>query len=111
MAVQDEPEGIGLEPRKFGDDSDENALHPLLMERAGEMMVVDDEISVLRSQDHRDHMAPEELGPLVARLFEPRLSLGLDLAHPDGDLRGSQIVDIDRMQNGFAARNHRTSPS
>jgi len=83
--------------------------HGLLMERAGEIVVVDHVVSALRTQDHGKQVPAAEFRALVALLGAPRLALGLNLAHPDRDLRRAQVVDGDQMQNGFADRYHRAS--
>src|SRR5260221_500789 len=96
VVVEDEPKSVGLEPRQFRHHSDEHVLGSLFVESADKMVVIDHVVSVLRSQDHWDHVPTEKLGALIALLGAPRLAFGLNLSHAYGDLRGPQRIDRNR---------------
>jgi hypothetical protein len=104
--VQDEPEGIAFEPAEVRDDHNEHVLDALIMERSGEVVMIDDIMSVFRPENDGDHVPTEEFGALLRAFLAPAFPFGLDLTHPHRDLRRVQVSDLDRVETGFANGGH-----
>src|SRR5262249_54060551 len=100
--VEHDPEGIPIERVQVGDQRRVDLGLSLLEQRTGEVVVIDDVEAVLRPMDDWDHVLAEELGLLLAFVLAPALAFLLDLAHADGDLSRPQVVDRDRLEEGFA---------
>jgi hypothetical protein len=80
------PKAVSGQTAKVGDDRHEHASHALFIERARQMMVID-EIVAIQTKDRRHHMGGEELGQQVRRrLFFPGVPLLVNLVHADRDL-------------------------
>ena len=69
------------------------------MQRAGEVVVVDQPIGFVRPQYGRDHVAAKELAPRRAIHRAPLGPLLGDFGQPDGQLGGAQRVDRDGVQH------------
>ena len=64
--VEVRPERLLVELAEVGDDRDRDLLDAFVVQRAGEVMVVDEVMPLLRAVDHRDQVAAEE-PPCVRR--------------------------------------------
>ncbi len=104
--VEHDPERVGLERLEIGNHGDQHVLLALVEQRAGEVMMIDDVGTLLRPEDDRDHVLAQIFALLLSLVLAPALALLPDLAHADGDLRGAQVPDRDRMQDGLTYRNH-----
>ena len=71
-----------------------------------QMVVIDDVVVFLGTEHDRDHVLAEEFGALLRALLAPARPLGRDLAHPDGDLGGTQFLDWERLDVGLANGGH-----
>src|SRR5262245_60422638 len=71
------------------------------------MVVIDDIMALLRSENDRDHMFAQEFGALCGAFLAPALSLGLHLAHADRDLRRAKVRDRNWLEKGLAYVAHR----
>ena len=91
-----------VELGQIGNDGNRRIFDPFVMQRAGEMMMIDDVMALFRPEDHRDHVPAEKLFAFFNRCFAPAFTLRHDLAHADGDLGRTQIGNVDRRQNGLA---------
>src|SRR5262249_9615769 len=77
------------------------------------VVMVDDEVVIFGSKDHRNHVTPEILRCLLVAcltLFPPAPPLGLDLAHADRELSRAQLFDGDRRQDQSSNLLHRVLP-
>jgi hypothetical protein len=112
--IEHDPERRFLQRMKIRHDGDQHFLDTLLLERAGEVVVIDHVMPLLRAKQHRDHVASEELTTVTVGALTPVLALLLDLAHADRDLRRAQF----RNRHGYEDRlsvverllRHRWSP-
>jgi len=106
--VHDEPEGIRFQPAEVGDDGDDDVLDAFIVQRASQMMVINDVVTLFRSEDDRDHVLAEEFRALfpIRLLFAPTLALGHDLAHANRDLGWAQACDMNWMENGLTNSSH-----
>ena len=96
--IHDRPERVAVERAQIGDDRHGDFLDAFLMQRQRQMMMVDDEIALLRPEDHRDHVLAEKFTAFLHADFAPVLALGLDLAHADSDLGRTKFGNGDRGQ-------------
>ena len=78
------------------------SLTPSSMQRKRQMMMVDDIVPALRTENHRDNVLAEEPFAFFCSGLAPALALGLNFAHADRDLRRTQIGDGDRSHHRFA---------
>ena len=105
VIAEHEPKGVELESLQIFYDRDQPTLHSLIVERSRKIVVIEDLMTILWSEDHRVFgpriigiiWFAEEFPTFAAFLRAPRLSLSCHLAHSYGDLRRAQIVDFDRM--------------
>jgi hypothetical protein len=104
--LHDKPEGILIELAEIGNDCDSYILDTLIMQRACKMMMVNDVMPALWTEDHGDHMFAEKFVTFLCAFITPTLSFGLDLTHPDGDLRWTQVQYSDRLKKRLADRGH-----
>ena len=58
-------------------------------------------MAVFRSENDRDHMLAEELGAFLRALLAPARALGLNFAHPHGNLCRTQRGDRDGFDKGI----------
>ncbi len=65
------PEFGRVELVEIGDDGDEDAVDPFVMQRAREVMVVDQKTLLAGSDDDRHHVMAEEIGQLFRILLLP----------------------------------------
>src|SRR5262249_1157972 len=105
--IEHHPECVAIERSEIRHDGDQHVLLTLVEQRAREVMMIDDVVVLLRPEDDRDHMLAETLALLLAFVLTPALALLLHLAHADRDLRGTQVLDRNRMKYGLAYGNHR----
>ena len=68
------------------------------MEREGKVVVINDIVALLGSENDRDHMLAQEFGALRVAFLTPALSFHLHLPHADGDLCRTKFRDWDRME-------------
>ena len=61
VIIEDGPESVLLEPLQIHKDGYECVLDALFVECANEMVMVDDVVPILRSQDDRDQVLREEV--------------------------------------------------
>jgi hypothetical protein len=106
--VEKDPERILLQPAQIGDHRGGDRFDALLVQGAGEVVMIGDIGAVVGAEHDRNHVAGEEGAGLVAVLLFPVQALGLDLAHADGDLRRPQIRKRGRVEDRVA--NHRAPP-
>ena len=95
---------------KIRHDGDQHFLDTLLLERAGEMVLIDHVMPLLRAKQHRDHVASEELTTVTVGALTPVLALLLDLAHADRDLRRAQFRNRHGYEDRLSVVEHRWSP-
>ncbi len=69
--------------------------------------MVDDVAALLGSDHHRDHVPPQEGGPVLVEVLAPLPLFLVHLPQADGDLGRSQIGELDRIDQGFAVGRHR----
>src|SRR5262249_26297701 len=109
-AVVDEREELVLfESTQVGDGSDQDLLGPGLEQRAAQVMMIDDEVAILWTQQDRKHVAGQELGLLFAAFLPPTANPSLHLAHADGDLGLAKLTTGNPPQNRNANRWHAIS--
>ena len=94
----------------MGDHGHQHVLDAFVVQRSGEMMVVDDVMPLLRAEDDRDRVPAEKLGAFLPLVLAPALSFLVDLAHAHGDLGGAQARNRHRMENRLAYDNHGCLP-
>src|SRR5262249_5780273 len=71
------------------------------------MVVIDDIMALLRSENDGDHMFAQEFGALCCAFLAPALSLGLHVAHADRDLRRAKVRDRNWLEKRLAYVAHR----
>src|SRR5215469_5235334 len=104
--VHDKPEGIAIEVAQIRNDGDSHLLDTLVEQCTCKMMVINDVMPVLWTKDHGDHMFAEKLLGLVCALSTPTLAFDLDLAHPDGDLRRTEVQNGDGLKKRLTDGGH-----
>jgi hypothetical protein len=92
--VEKDPKRFFVDLAQIGHDGNEHVLPALLMERKGEVMVIDNVVVLLGPQDYGYHVGLEKLQFLFRTFRSPEFPFGFNLAHADGYLRGSQLVDV-----------------
>src|SRR3974377_1380494 len=70
------------------------------------MMVIDDVVSILGAEDHRNHMIAKKLFAFFGLHLPPAFTLLGNFTHSDGDLGWTQIRNRDRFKNWFSNSNH-----
>jgi hypothetical protein len=103
--IEEHPECLTAERAEVGDHGREHFLLPLIMQGAGEMVMIDDERSFLRPEDDRDHV-PAKVPATGVALLTPPISLSFDLAKTNRQLGWTKVVDRDRNKHGFSAVSH-----
>ena len=93
---------VGRKTTEVRHDIDENAFEALVMERPGEMVVVNQVTLPFEASDHRHHVRAEEFGQVARRLHPPGVALPLNLLHPHRDLGRPQAQNGRRVENRFA---------
>jgi len=101
VEVHDVPERFGVELGEVGDDGDEDAADAFVVQRAGEMMMVDEVTPVARAEHHRDHVMGEEISEALCAARFPRFALARDFAHPESHLGRTQVEHGSRVQGRF----------
>src|SRR5690348_8781878 len=96
--VEDDPERILVHRPEISDDVNEDVLDLLIEEGACEVVMVDEVVPLLGTEDHRDHMAAEEIRPLARRHLPPMPALFRHLAEAHGDLGGMELRDRYRLE-------------
>ena len=96
------PEMVGGEAAEVGDDGDEHALDALLVERARQMVMVDQVVGAPEAGNDRHHVRLEEFGQILRRLRPPGVPLLIDLVHAERDLGWPKAQDRRRVENRFA---------
>jgi hypothetical protein len=89
LVVHHSPKGILLDHSEIADHGDQNVLDALVMQRAGEMVMVDNIIALVRPVHDGDHVLADDLALLPSLLLPEALALFLDLPHSHGHLRGA----------------------
>jgi hypothetical protein len=79
-----------FEPR---DDRDQHMLDALIVQRAGEMVVVDQPWRTARPDHCGDHVAPEKVGAVAIDAFAPGMALARHLAVADRHLGRAKGCD------------------
>ena len=104
--VEHHPESVSFELAEVGDHRDQHILHALLVKRAGEMVMIDDVVTLLGPEDYRNHVLAEKGAFLAAFHLAPMVTLGADLAHADSDLRGPKFRDRDGDEHRITRVRH-----
>ena len=110
VVIAENPERIGLKLAQVGNDGDQHVLHPLLVERERQMVMIDDVVALLRTPHDRDHVAAEILADLLRFLVAKALALVIDLAHADRHLGRPQAFDRYRFNDRVAGIGHGSAP-
>jgi hypothetical protein len=85
-------------------------LDTLVVQGAGQMMMINNIMMPVRAEHDRDHMLAKQLGPIPGLVLPPALALFLHLAHSDRHLGRAQREDRDRMQDRVAHIRHGSTP-
>ena len=64
--------------------------------------MVDDIVTFLRPQDHRDHVVSEETSDFLRAVLAQVFALRLDFMHPNRDLRWAEFNNGNRGEDGIA---------
>src|SRR5260370_15136349 len=107
--VHHEPECVRVQLAQVEHYGHEHFPYALVVQRAGEMMVIDHIMSLLGTKDDGNHVVSEEVPTFLAHL-PPAFAFGLHLAHPDSNLCRAQVIYSDRFQYWFAHVHHRSAP-
>jgi hypothetical protein len=100
-----------VEPVEFREHDDQNILHAFVVQRARQMVMVDDVEALLRPEDRRDHVPLDEfLAELLVRAL-PIRALALDLAHADRHLRRPQLRNFRPLQPFTRDHDHMSLPA
>ena len=81
---------LDREAAQVRDHGHEDASDALLIERARQMVMIDQIGLALEAGDDRHHVGGEELGQVLGFLLVPRGALSLDLGHPERHLGRAQ---------------------
>ena len=92
--VHDRPERIAVERAQVGDHRYADILDALVMQRTGQMMMIDDVVPLLWAEHHGDHMLAEKFSALLGRGLTPLFALGHDFAKANGDLSWLQFLTM-----------------
>src|SRR6202023_4332997 len=115
LVIHHPPERLALHHGEIADHGDQNVLDAFLVKRARQMMMVDDVVALVRSENHRDHMSAEKLALCFLRLvllpvLAQALALFLHLPQSDSHLRRTQREDWNSMKDRFARIRHGLKP-
>lgn len=98
--VHDKPKCRGVEFSQIRNDQGKHALHTLVVQGSGKMMVINQIVVAIGTQDDGDHVFAQISCRLLALLPAQMTATLLDLSQPDGDLGGSQVRDQYRPHYG-----------
>src|SRR5262249_18215136 len=87
LVVHHAPKGVLLDHSEVADHGHQNVLDAFVMQCAGEMMMVDYVMALVRTDDDRDHVLADHLALLLCLLLPQALALLPALPHPYGDTR------------------------
>src|SRR5262249_55471124 len=105
--VEHHPKGVLLELAQVRHDGDEYVLNAFIVKRKRKMVMIDDIMVLLRSEDYGDHMFAQEFGALRGAFLAPALSFEVHLAHADRDLRRAKFRDRDWLEKRLTCVGHR----
>src|SRR3984893_12704856 len=105
--VEHHPKGVLFKLAQVCDDRDEYVLDALFVKREGKMVMIDDIMALLRSENYGNHMLAQEFGAFRVALLAPVLSFGLHLPHADCDLCRAKFRDRDRIEKRLTYAGHR----
>jgi hypothetical protein len=77
------------------------------VKREGKMVMINDVMALLRSENYGDHMLAQEFGAFRVSLLAPMLSFGLHLPQADGDLCRVKFRDRDWIKKRLTYVGHR----
>ena len=70
------------------------------------MVMINDVMALLRSENYGDHMLAQEFGAFRVSLLAPVLSFGLNLPHADRDLCRAKFRDRDWIKKRLTYVGH-----
>ena len=106
MVVEHDPERLFVHHCQVRHDGHQHILLALFMQRASEVMVVDDIVFPVGTDHDGDHVPAEQFRFLLVLMFAPAGALFLDLPHADRHLRRPQRKNGNGCQNRFTFVRH-----
>src|ERR1700730_739256 len=91
--IEHNPKGVHFQLAQVRHDRDEYLLDALFVKREGKMVMIDDIMALLRSENYGNHMLAQEFGAFRVALLAPVLSFGLHFPQADRDLCRAKFHD------------------
>jgi hypothetical protein len=105
--IEHHPKGVLFQLGEVRHDRDKYGLDAFFVKREGKMVMINDIMALLRSENYRNHMLAKEFGALGVAFLAPALSFRLYLPHADRDLCRTKVRDWDRIEKRLTYVGHR----
>ena len=96
------PEMVRWQAAEVRDHGHEHAFEPLLVQGAGQMVMIDQVGLAFEAGDDRHHVGGKEPGQVGGGLRLPGDPLDMHFVHAERHLSGTKAQDRRRQENGIA---------